>query len=69
VILRRARPKRIALRNPEGIAVTVARPMRLLSKVAYPLVRFLSVMTESVLKLLGLRPTQALRSRRRRLKS
>jgi putative hemolysin len=59
VILGELVPKRIALRNPEGIAVTVARPMRLLSKVAYPLVRFLSIMTESVLKLLGLLPTQA----------
>ena len=58
VILGELVPKRIALRNPEGIAVMVARPMRLLSKVAYPLVRFLSIMTESVLKLLGLRPTQ-----------
>ena len=59
VILGELVPKRIALRNPEGIAVTVARPMRLLSKVAYPLVRVLSILTESVLKLLGLRPTQA----------
>ena len=60
VILGELVPKRIALRNPEGIAVTVARPMRLLSNVAYPVVRFLSILTESVLKLLGLRPTQAL---------
>jgi len=59
VILGELVPKRIALRNPEGIAVTVARPMRLLATVAYPLVRFLSILTESVLKLLGLRPTQA----------
>jgi putative hemolysin len=49
-------PKRIALRNPEGIAVTIARPMRLLAKVAHPLVWFLSFTTESVLKLLGVRP-------------
>lgn len=50
-------PKRIALRNPEGIAVTIARPMRLLAKAAHPLVWFLSVTTDSVLKLLGVRPT------------
>lgn len=49
-------PKRIALHNPEGIAVMIARPMRLLAKAAYPLVRFLSFTTESVLKLLGFRP-------------
>lgn len=49
-------PKRIALHNPEGIAVMIARPMRLLAKAAYPLVRFLSFTTESVLKLLGSRP-------------
>lgn len=49
-------PKRIALRNPEGIAVTMARPMRLLAKVAHPLVWVLNFTTESVLKLLGPRP-------------
>ena len=49
-------PKRIALHNPEGIAVMIARPMRLLAKAAYPLVRFLSFTTESVLKILGSRP-------------
>jgi len=49
-------PKRFALRNPEGIAVMIARPMRLLAKAAHPLVWFLSFTTESVLKLLGSRP-------------
>jgi len=49
-------PKRFALRNPEGIAVTIARPMRLLAKAAHPLVWFLSITTESVLKLLGSAP-------------
>jgi putative hemolysin len=49
-------PKRIALRNPEGIAATVARPMRLLAKAAHPLVWFLSFTTESVLKLFGSGP-------------
>lgn len=49
-------PKRIALRNPEGIAVTIARPMRLLAKAAHPLVWILSVTTDSVLKILGVRP-------------
>lgn len=49
-------PKRIALRNPEGIAVAIALPMRLLARVAHPLVWFLSFTTDSVLKLLGIRP-------------
>lgn len=52
-------PKRFALRNPEGIAVAIARPMRLLAKAAHPLVWFLSFTTESVLKLLGSRPVSS----------
>ena len=52
-------PKRLALRNPEGIASLVARPMRWLSVAAYPLVRALSWVTEAVLKVLGLRDTEA----------
>jgi putative hemolysin len=51
-------PKRIALRNPEGIAVTIARPMRLLAKAVHPLVWLLSFTTDSALKLLGVRPAQ-----------
>ena len=46
-------PKRIALRNPEGVASTVARPMRALSVGAAPLVGVLSISTEAVLRLLG----------------
>ena len=56
LILGELAPKRFALRNPEGIAVMIARPMRLLAKAAHPLVWFLSFTTESVLKLLGSRP-------------
>lgn len=51
-------PKRLALNNPEGIARVVARPMRLLSVVASPLVRLLSASTELVLKILGVRPSE-----------
>ena len=58
-ILGELAPKRFALRNPEGIAVMIARPMRLLAKAAHPLVWFLSFTTESVLKLLGSRPVSA----------
>lgn len=48
-------PKRFALGHAEKIAVYVARPMRLLSKVGGPLVTFLGASTEKVLGLLGIR--------------
>ena len=46
-------PKRLAMRNPEPIASFFAGPMRVLSIVAFPLVKLLSVSTELVLKLFG----------------
>lgn len=49
-------PKRFGLSNPEGIAMLVARPMNWLSKVAGPVVSFLSVSTEGLLRLLGFKP-------------
>jgi putative hemolysin len=49
-------PKRLGLSNPEGIAMRVARPMNWLSKFAGPLVGFLSVSTEALLRLLGFKP-------------
>ena len=48
-------PKRIAMLNPEPIAVRVARPMHWLSLLSQPLVRLLSLSTEGVLRLLGVR--------------
>jgi putative hemolysin len=48
-------PKRLALRNAEGIAAFVAGPMSLLAAVGTPIVWFLKVSTEAVLGLLGLR--------------
>jgi putative hemolysin len=48
-------PKRLALHRPEAVASIVARPMRVLSKIAYPIVRALSVVTEGFLSLVGLR--------------
>lgn len=48
-------PKSIALGNPESIAGSVARPMKLLSLIASPMVRFLTFSTHLVLKLLPLR--------------
>jgi len=48
-------PKRVALRNPERIAASVARPMYALSRLARPVVRLLTLATELVLRLLGVR--------------
>jgi putative hemolysin len=50
-------PKRIALNAPERIALAVARPMRLLSLLASPIIAFLSLSTEAVLRLLHVRPS------------
>ena len=49
-------PKRLALGNPERIASSVARPMRVLSRVAAPVVSFLGFSTDTVLKILRVRP-------------
>ncbi|HUL03628.1 MAG TPA: CNNM domain-containing protein, partial [Gemmatimonadales bacterium] len=46
-------PKRIALLNPEGVASVLARPLQLLSRLAYPAVRALALLTDLVLRLLG----------------
>lgn len=48
-------PKRMALRNPERIAATVAGPMNLLSRIARPLVRLLALATRFFLRILGVR--------------
>jgi len=55
VVLGELVPKRFALANPEGIAIVMARPMRILSAIANPLVKFLGVSTEALLRLLGFR--------------
>jgi putative hemolysin len=46
-------PKRFGLSNPEGIAMLVARPMNWLSRFAGPVVSFLSISTEGLLRVLG----------------
>lgn len=48
-------PKRVAMSNAERIASRVARPMQLLSTAVTPLVRLLSISTEAVLRVLGVR--------------
>ncbi|MFZ5788423.1 MAG: hemolysin family protein [Acidobacteriota bacterium] len=49
-------PKRLALQRPERIAAAVARPMRLLSVAATPVVRLLSGTTDLVVRLLRSKP-------------
>ncbi|MFN0096587.1 MAG: hemolysin family protein [Dehalococcoidia bacterium] len=46
-------PKRLALRHPEAIASTVARPMQILARVSAPVVWLLSISTDLLLRLLG----------------
>lgn len=46
-------PKNLALKNPEGIACTLAPPMALLSRAAGPVVWFLDASTKVVFRLLG----------------
>jgi putative hemolysin len=48
-------PKRLALQNPERIAMLVAPPMNVLSRVAAPVVTFLGASSELILRLLGVR--------------
>lgn len=50
-------PKRIGLNRPEVIAQLVAGPMQLLSRVVAPFVWLLTVTTEGLLKVLGIRPS------------
>lgn len=46
-------PKRLALTNPEQFAMAVARPMRVISRLTAPLVRFLTASTDAILRLLN----------------
>ncbi|MEC5206652.1 putative hemolysin [Vogesella perlucida] len=48
-------PKRIGMQNPELLASILARPMLLLARVTSPMVRMLSLSTEAVLRVLGVR--------------
>lgn len=51
-------PKRIALSNPEGISATIARPMQVLARITRPIVAFLSISTDAVASLLGVKDDQ-----------
>ncbi len=50
-------PKRIALNNPERIAMSMVKPMRVLAAIASPFIHLLSLSTEGILRLIGLRPS------------
>src|SRR6266699_6258254 len=50
-------PIRIALNNPERIAILMVTPMRVLSAIASPFIYLLSIATEGILRLIGLRPS------------
>jgi putative hemolysin len=47
-------PKSIALHNPERIAVLTIQPMHALSVIFFPVVKFLSSVTDGIIKLFGL---------------
>ncbi len=49
-------PKNLALGNPEGVASALAPPMRWLAKLGSPAVRFLTLSTRVVMKLLPVKP-------------
>jgi putative hemolysin len=48
-------PKRLALQNPERIAMAIAQPMNFLSRIAAPLVTVLGASSDLILRLLGVR--------------
>jgi putative hemolysin len=50
-------PKRLALNGAERVASSVAGPMTLLSRLTWPLVRFLGISTDFVLRLLRVKPS------------
>lgn len=56
IVLGELVPKRIALGNPEKIASFVAPFMLAFSKITSPIIRLLSLSTEFVFKLIGLKP-------------
>jgi putative hemolysin len=51
-------PKRLALQNPERLAMLVAGPIQAVSRVARPAVALLAGSTDVVLRLLGIRPSE-----------
>lgn len=50
-------PKRVALNNPETIASIIALPMKGLIKIASPIVFILSTFTDTIVRILGIKPS------------
>lgn len=50
-------PKRLGLNDPEGVAMRVARPMKTVATITWPVVRLLSASTDLGLRVLGVHPT------------
>ena len=55
LVLGELAPKRVALTSAESIAVVMARPMRFLERLAGPVVHLLSLSTDFVVRVLGIR--------------
>ncbi len=53
-------PKRIGLSNPEGIAKTMAAPMIMLSRVTSPFIALLTVSSDFLIKVLGIKPDESI---------
>jgi putative hemolysin len=58
LVLGELAPKRLALSNPERIASGVAGSMRLLARLNAPAIKLLTVSTDFVVRLIGVRPSQ-----------
>jgi len=58
LILGELAPKRLALYNPEGTAMRLARPMQGLARLTRPLNRLLTLSTDAVIRLVGARPSE-----------
>ncbi len=56
LVLGELAPKRIGMQIPEKVAFAVAKPLYVLSKLASPFVKFLSLSTNGVVRLLGFDP-------------
>ncbi len=57
IILGELVPKRLALNHPELIASIVALPIKVLVKIAHPIVFILSICTDTIIRLLGIKPS------------
>ncbi|WOJ91109.1 hemolysin family protein [Methylocapsa polymorpha] len=58
LILGELAPKRLALLNPERVASVMARPMEVVSAIAFPVVWLMSSITDLVLRLFGVRASE-----------